>query len=457
MTIRALRILPPLAIARLGSSPEPLENYDVRVRDQDPLGFRELQSAPTLDVDRKDGSIRRIYTPNGVRFKDKRGHVKPVAPFLEVWADVDGTLVSLTTSLLKREKMRIEDVEWRAQVGNQKAFRRTRDPLDRIDADTGWFSDHAPQRLLGRCEHFLKKKTLPFGDVQFLKPTNEFPEIRLRFTPGKGVIYGATGRRTRAKDVADVVYDGKRGAWDDFTDDDFEYQSLNTNPGAIYANVGDRSRGYLDDECDGIVEVRIAKLSLGAFARIGAGPPDYAPDSFPVRTIADELEQVLLGPTVADEDVSPEWTEEIVRRAFETVRLQNTTALNGNPVLRRRPANSMVGHDNGWGRAIEPIMARAIVDTLALRALHQSIFAALQSGTAPWFSEVLREWDEVGDLTDAGRRKMPAMMRGSDGLHLALTQRQFHAVRGSGNRKATADDPTAVTFTTPAPPEEKNE
>ncbi len=52
---------------------------------------------------------------------------------------------------------------------------------------------------------------------------------------------------------------------------------------------------------------------------------------------------------------------------------------------------------------------------------------------------------------------MPAMMRGSDGLHLALTRRQYNAIRGSGNRQANAQDATAVVFSTPAPPPEESE
>ena len=182
----------------------------------------------------------------------------------------------------------------------------------------------------------------------------------------------------------------------------------------------------------------------------------FAPDSFPVRTIADELEQMLLGPDVADREASPEWTEEIVRRAFETVRLQNTAVLNGNPVVNGRAANSMASQDTDLSRAAEPIMAPAIVDNLALRALHQSVFTALRSDAAAWFAAVIREYDKVGDLTNAGRRKMPAMMRGSDGLHLALTRRQRSAILASGNRQANAAaDPDAVTFTLPASPDDK--
>jgi len=456
--IRELRILPPLAIARLGSSPEPLENYDVRVPDRDPLAFREIHGARTFVVDRDSGTIRREYVPESVRFRDGRGRVKPVAPFLEVWADAGGTLVPLTAALLDGDKLSLADVEWRVHVGNHKAFRRTGSAADRIDADTGWFTGHKVTPLTGTCANFLPRKTLPFGDVQFLKPTKAFPELRLRFTPAKGLIYGGNDGRTRAEDVADVVYDTKRGAWSGYRDDNADPSTIVTNPSDIYANLDDPAatcRGYLDDECDGIVEVRLRGTELGAFARIGAGPPDYAPDSFPVRTIADELEQVLLGVDIANADVSPEWTEEIVRRAFETVRLQNTTVLNGNPVLNGRAVNSMVRQDAGLGRAEEPIMAPAIVDSLAVRALHQSVFAALRSGSAVWFVEVLREFDKVGDLTNAGRRKMPAMMRGSDGMHLALTRRQRNAVQASGNCQVNAADPETATFTEPAPPKKE--
>jgi len=460
MKIRALRILPPLAIARLGSSEQPLENYDVRVSDRDPLDYRQITGALTFVVDRDSGTIRRSFVPDAVAFRDDLGRVKPVAPFLEAWADVGGTLVPLTMKLLGEAGFAASDVEWHAHVGNHKVFRRTGRVADQVDADTGWFSDHGVKPLDGACPNFVRGKTLPFGDVQFIRPTREFPEIRLRFTPAKGKIYGGNDDRTRKDDVADRVYDTRRGSWSGYTDGNANPSTLITNPGFIYANLDDNrttSRGYLDDECDGIVEVRIAKAKLSAFARIGAGPPDYAPDSFPVRTIADELEQMLLGPDIAPDEASPEWTEEILRRAFETVRLQNTIALNGNPILNGGAANSMASQDTGFGRAEEPIMAPAIVDTIALRSLHQSVFTALHSDAAAWFGQVLREYDRVGDLTNAGRRKMPAMMRGSDGLHLALTRRQRNAVLASGNRKATDDDPNAVTFTMPTAPKDEEE
>ena len=100
----------------------------------------------------------------------------------------------------------------------------------------------------------------------------------------------------------------------------------------------------------------------------------------------------------------------------------NTAAMNSQP-------DSMVGHDAGIGRRRDPIMAPSLVDDIAVEHLHQSILAALRSGTAPWFADVLRDYDEIGDLSDSGRRKMPAMMRGADGRHLTLTRRQIDLIR----------------------------
>jgi hypothetical protein len=94
-------------------------------------------------------------------------------------------------------------------------------------------------------------------------------------------------------------------------------------------------------------------------------------------------------------------------------------------VMNRR---GMAGHDRAYGRT-GPIMSRSLVDDIAVENLHQSLLVALRSGSAPWFADVLRDYDEVGDLTDKGRRKMPAMMRGADGRHLALTRRQVHLIR----------------------------
>jgi len=443
--IREIRLLPPLAIARLGASPAPLENYDVVIDDAQPLGFRALRPATTFIVDRATGTITAAEPRPGarVRFKDDNGLVRPVAPFLEVWCDRgNGTFVPLTTAILGEERLTAADVRWRVRVANIKAWRRTRDRDDRIDADTNAFSTHGVVPLTGTCANFVRGKTIAFGDVQYILPTNDFPQIRLRFTPAHGFVFGAT-RNPDDRNVRDVVYNSRKGRWSRYSGND----PIPTYPGGIFANRDEVSLGYLDDACDGIVEVELTAggTALKAHARIASGPPDYAPDSFPVRTVADELEQALLGPSVDAANASHEMTVEIVRRAFETVRLQNTAYLNGNV-----GGNNMASHDERDpveeppGRIVEPIMAPALVDNLALRALHQSIFTALRGDTSAWFGEVLREYTEVGDITNRGRRKMPAMMRGADGNHLALTRRQVDNVRKASAAARTMQQPEAA-------------
>ena len=65
--------------------------------------------------------------------------------------------------------------------------------------------------------------------------------------------------------------------------------------------MGGVSRGYLDDECDGMVQVQVTLpgKTLTAVKRITCGPPNFAPDGLPIRTVADELEQIELGPSVS--------------------------------------------------------------------------------------------------------------------------------------------------------------
>lgn len=445
MSISEIRILPPLAIARLGSSPEPLDNYDLYIDPEDPLGFRRIVPAETLRVDRATGEVTGVDVPGEVRFKDGDGRIHPVAPFLEVWAVTgDGCLEPLTLDLLSGEGAAASDVSWSVHVGNVKACRRTGDPHDRIEAVAGPFSDHGAHELLGKCENFKPGRVLTLGSVQYLKPTARFPEVRLRFTPAVGAVYGPEVDDNVP--AGHDVYDGVKGTWKGYKEDTVNLEPTYTIPGAIYAGFEDPensdiwvSRGYLDDECDGVVEVSLTlgARTLSAFARIGAGPPAFAPDSFPPRTVADELEQALLGPVVAAADLPSGEAEEIVRRAFETVRLMQTAVMNGNVYEGQIDvASTMVRQDTGdTGRLFEPIMAPSLVDTLAVQNLHQNVFTALRSGMAPWFTDVLRRYDEIGDLSSVGRRKMPALMRGADGRYMTLTRRQVDTVQKTATRR----------------------
>lgn len=443
-TIVEIRILPPFAIGRLGSSPDPMDNYELEMTN--PIGYRQIRDAQTLVVDGATGEVHAKPRPFDVRFRDERGRIRPVSPFLEVWArTADSELLApLDLKLLGDAGLKASDVRWRVNVGNIKAFRRTGDPNDKVLADTGPISDHAPVTLQGRCPNFLPDEAIPFGSVQFVKPNDEFPEIRLRFVPAAGLVYGPPlGDGRRDGNLAHEVYDPAKGRWKGYEDPaDPSTDSIlgirrATNPGNVYAgtDIGShrRSWGYLDDECDGIVDVEIdvAGKRLSAYARIAAGPPTFAPDGKPVRTVHDELEQALHGPEIETEVTAQEIEEvrDIVRRALETVRLMNTSQMNKPSTQRGVGMARMDFLDTN--RALEPLVDPALADSLAIRARHERVLLALESGSLPWFARVLREHDQVGDLSDDGRRKMPALMRSADARHLALTRRQVNKVRAA--------------------------
>jgi hypothetical protein len=286
------------------------------------------------------------------------------------------------------------------------------------------------------------------GSVQYIKPNTAFPEIRLRFIPAAGKVYGPPlpdGKKDG--NVAEEVYDTSKGRWKGYQDaadpktDPILAIRKATNPGNVYAGTDSAdpdnphrvSWGYLDDECDGIVDVEITVSGkrLTGYARVAAGPPTFAPDSEPVRAVYDELEQAMYGPEFEPEVTSEEieQVKQIVRRALETVRLMNTGQMNR---FSKQRGVGMARMDSlDVNRAGAPIVDPAIADSLAIRARHERVLLALESGSLTWFARVLREHDEVGDLTDDGRKKMPALMRGADARHLALTRRQVNKVRAA--------------------------
>ncbi|MDQ2990121.1 MAG: hypothetical protein M3R60_13560 [Pseudomonadota bacterium] len=453
MPILELRILPPLAIGRLGAAEEPLEAFDLETDPARPLDFRRIVPRTSFELDRESGRILRAYVPPTIRFKDANKKIRPVAPFLEVFvrtSEHPDRLQPLTTSLLRHEDLGLGHLHWDIELGNIKLFRRTGNKHDQIHATLFGLQDHARHPMLGHCDHFLPGKTLPLGHVQFVAPSAQFPEIRLRFTPAAGLVYGSRTQRLVPNPDQDgvvelkpdpiidrdelVLYDPSKD-WLGYTEGTAPFL---TNPAGIYAGYPGKngqqvSWGYLDDECDGVVRVSLTLHDgsvMSAQGVIGAGPPAFAPDTLPVRVISDELEQLLYGPDVAAESVSLDDATELVLRALESVRLMNTAVMNGNAVNGRlNVASTMVRQNtNDFERYYEPIAATSLVDNLALRALHERVFSALAAGGATWFAQTLRHPEEIGDLSSDALRKMPALMRGADGRSLTLTRRHIAMV-----------------------------
>jgi hypothetical protein len=195
-----------------------------------------------------------------------------------------------------------------------------------------------------------------------------------------------------------------------------------TIPPGIYAidPTLDTNLGYIDDSSDGIVTVTLTLRDgrrLSSFARSSAGPPDFAPDSQPVRSMADELEQLALGPTV--QDVTVEEVLDIVRRALETMRLMDTANLNV------RYARGAFGAGGAAYRMAHDIHSSLLASLeKGLKAPANSADRSNAHGTLMQLNGVLREYDAVADRRASARRRMPALMRGADSNDLALNRRQ---------------------------------
>lgn len=454
MQIKELRILPPVAIGRLGSSTEPVAAYDLVVKDHKPVGFREIHPMETFTIDKQSHQITSHF-PKEIIFKDapstksKHGTIRPVAPFLELFAITDeqpDRLVPVTPDLLAKAGLSADNIQWTVKVGNLKIYRRTGHAHDKIEAEVT-VNDYTEHPLLGQCHNFLTGRSLPLGKVQAIAPSAAFPGLRLRFTPAQGKVYGSSLQRiekegkepkddpTFHNDESLILYNTDTGKWHGYAEKS-SFNATYTMPAQIFAGYdkknGDHvSWGYLDDECDGIVTAILdtGNGKLVSRAHICAGPPAFAPDILPIRAVSDELEQILLGTDIEGE-VPIEEAEEIVRRAFESITLMNTAVMNGNPINgRENVASTMVRQDtNDLGRLFEPIMAGSIVDNLALRTLHERVFNGLSTGAAAWFADALRMPSKIGDLSDTERRKMPGMMRGADGRALTLTYRMINTV-----------------------------
>ena len=70
MQIKELRILPPVAIGRLGSSNEPVAAYDLIVKEHKPVGFREIHPMETFTIDKQNHTIT-SHIPKEIIFKDR--------------------------------------------------------------------------------------------------------------------------------------------------------------------------------------------------------------------------------------------------------------------------------------------------------------------------------------------------------------------------------------------------
>lgn len=365
-TLLEVFFLPPMAIARLGSSDTPMESFRWT---ENPSIFGGdmtiIEPQISLEV-KEDGSLRPYY-PELIRFRDGKS-LRPVAPFLELWAMVQGEngtvdKVPLTLQLLSSLGASPENIRYRVTAGNRKASFRTGDPACSYTAMVEVSGNDCKRYPLlaysrhtaGQTPLVVKDRPIPLGHFQVIRPTWEtklevdLSQLRVRFTPAKGQAYGppsaiagpasplppgqAAAPLSEAGRVHEIVLPENRILNEDTSWSRYilgrEYDDALPSDSYDGANVGDnRSWGVVDDTCDVIIEayLTIATERFGATARVLVGPPDFAPDRRPFYSIADDLADRELDPVEVDRDnqqVTIEEIQDLFHRIYETISLMS--------------------------------------------------------------------------------------------------------------------------------------
>lgn len=203
-SIQEIWICPPLAFARFGQSPHPMENFHWANNDYAPRGTAEtvIEPAQTFVID-ADGNIS-AYTPEEIRFRDGEKW-RPVCPFFELHGRLsNGYEGPIGLAQLEACGLGLSDIEWHIEAANRKAYHYTLEAGDHVGACATIPGDrHTVAPLSGESpddtDHPLipKGQSIALGSAQVIKPNADFPELRMRITPPKGLIYAPTNTADR--------------------------------------------------------------------------------------------------------------------------------------------------------------------------------------------------------------------------------------------------------------------
>ena len=326
------------------------------------------------------------------------------------------------------------------------------------------------------------------GAIQAVKPSEQFPEVRMRFYAPGGEIYGPEDLPQR---MTELDYDAPvapsnsewRGfelpatnllvnpaaSWPRYVPSAatlgpfFGEDNRNTPSGLLaapYTAIGwlenkpvlQRALGLVDDVSDGFVKCRLIHQGkeLVATARVVVGPPDFAPANRPPVSLADNLaDREDRSAVRTDGGLTRTELEELVmdilERALETSDLmhrdyQNFRAVRTN-MNELAEAGTRSPFDADDLRALLwPVPTAALIKEAQAGAMALSEagtwkhrrYAALEyledrfRENPALFEQMIRRPVDPNGYYD---RRMPALMRGSDGRPLHLTRRQWEIFR----------------------------
>ncbi|MFF8717110.1 hypothetical protein ACF07T_37630 [Streptomyces sp. NPDC015184] len=415
---------------------------------------------PTFEV-ADDGTLteRQPDPEKRVRFKDANGF-RPICPFFELrgtWTSVEGqhhTDEPITVDVLAEFGIDLAEVKWTVNVANLKAYQCTGSPGDRIEAAVELRGDHHLRQMLeGKSPAGADRplvppgESVPLGSVQLPHPGGGFPELRLRFTPGTGAVYGPSNlldRTDRYLLPEDRLFLAPDAAWCKFTL--IGATDVRTFPAALFAGStsvdGRVSLGLVDDVCDGLIGVTLGGLT--ARARIVVTPPDFAPDRRPFTSLADGLTDRVQREEVSDpayvaenRDLTALEVRDLFERVLEAMDAVNVDAQNDRATLENvdRAQNLGLPEDETRERTFgppDPLPGVMLPLTERGRRWHRR-FVALE-----FLEDLFRERPEL--LRQVIRtpleeqrwydRRMPVAVRGSDAYPMHLTRRQYDLLEG---------------------------
>jgi hypothetical protein len=364
--------LPPIAVARVGGSDNPMEAFEWD-SDVSTHGAHQTVIKPTVTLDvAADGSVR-TYIPNVIRFRDGN-QLRPAAPFFELWLRVESgengekREERATPALLAQLGASLDNLQFNVTVANCKAQRRTGSPacsfIARVDVRG---NDHERKPLLAISPHTADQEPLvyadrpiPLGVFQVIRPAAktvmgvDLSQIRVRFTPARGEVYGPPnaivgppspaqpGEIVAAPILPGVLHEivpernrilNPNTPWSSYIMNDKGQTDPQPCDSYDGADVGDwRSWGVVDDTCDGILTAQlvVSGQRFAATARVLSGVPDFAPDRRTFVSLAADLADRELQPVEVSEKTLEDTTEEIAdlfARIFETGGLMNLDAM----------------------------------------------------------------------------------------------------------------------------------
>jgi hypothetical protein len=456
MRITGILFRPPLAIARLGGADTPMDSYVWRA-DPTVHGAARTVIEPAVSFEvLPDGSVS-PFVPSVIRFRD-RGRLRPVAPFLELWARIQRGAgseaeVPLTGELLTQVGARRSDVVYGVRVANRKAARRTGDESNGFAAGVQVRGDDVTPRPLlasspptpGGTPLVWPEHPVPLGSFQVIRPVPgqvgpvDLDILRVRFTPARGEVYGPPSAIVARDDSTgreyEIVPPGNRilnpaASWVSYAGTDTDPQPADTYDGADQGS--NQSWGVVDDTCDGIItaDLVVNGRRFSAQARICVGPPDFAPDRRPFVSLADDLADRDLDPAGAEELLAAEADTQrrladLFQRVWETASLVNVDAIRARALGDNRgfpppPTDSLPHTDATSMRPSDTPYADATVEALIPETPTDSVQLVFSTLVALAHDQLAEE-DELVDFLFNQAERLRLMIRPAYGAFHQLS------------------------------------